>query len=80
MIDPRVVTQANSQNNGSRALKWGIVHFCSSTTFGENMIFQIFAFLWKKWRNHHTKSQKIGKFKNWQFFYKNAKIRKLQIF
>ena len=36
-VNPRVKAQARGQNNRSRALKWGIVHFCSSNTF-EDMI------------------------------------------
>ena len=34
MIDPRVKSQARGQNNGTIALKWGIVvHLGSSITF-----------------------------------------------
>ena len=33
MIDPRVKSQARGQNNGSRALKWGIVHLCNLKDF-----------------------------------------------
>ena len=36
---PRVKSQAIGQNNGSRALKWGIVHFCSSITFRDRTSF-----------------------------------------
>ena len=32
-ITPRVKSQARGQNKRSRALKWGVVHFCSSDTF-----------------------------------------------
>ena len=34
MIAPTVKTQAKGQNNLSRALKWGIVHSCSSKWVG----------------------------------------------
>ena len=33
MATPRVKAQASGQNNGSRALKWGIVCLYSSNTF-----------------------------------------------
>ena len=32
VINPRVKSQARGQNNRSTALKWGIVHLCSSIT------------------------------------------------
>ena len=35
MIDPRVKSQARGQNNGSRALKLGIVHLCNSRGLGD---------------------------------------------
>ena len=35
MIDPKVMTQARGQNNGSKALEWGIEHLCTSHTFGD---------------------------------------------
>ena len=35
MIAPTVKTQAKGQNNLSRALKWGIVHLCSSNRIGD---------------------------------------------
>ena len=38
-IAPRVKSQARGQNNWSRALKWGIVHLCSSNTFGDTTKF-----------------------------------------
>ena len=38
-IDPRVKSQARGQNNRSRALKWGIVHLCSSITFRDTTSF-----------------------------------------
>ena len=50
MIDPRVKSQARGQNNGSRALKWGIVHLCGSitlrdtTSFIKIWVFQILRF------------------------------------
>ena len=50
MIDPRVKSQARGQNNSSRALKWGIVHLCSSITFRDTTsfieiwVFQILRF------------------------------------
>ena len=39
MIDPRVKTQARGQNNGSRALKLGILGLCSSITFRDTTRF-----------------------------------------
>ena len=39
MIDPRVKSQARGQNNGSRALKWGIVHLCCSIPFRDTTNF-----------------------------------------
>ena len=33
VIAPTVKTQANGQNDISRALKWGIVHVCILDTF-----------------------------------------------
>ena len=33
MVTPRVKAQANGQNSGSRALKWGIVYLYSSINF-----------------------------------------------
>ena len=39
VITPRVKVQARGQNNWSRALKWGIVHLCSSNTFGNTTKF-----------------------------------------
>ena len=35
VIAPAVKTQAKGQNNLSRALKWGIVHLCSSNRIGD---------------------------------------------
>ena len=35
IIDPRATSWARCQNNGSRALRWGIVHHCSLNTFGD---------------------------------------------
>ena len=32
-VNPRVKSYARGQNNGSGALKWGIVHLCASITF-----------------------------------------------
>ena len=49
MIDPRVKSQARAENNGPRALKWGIVHLCSSVnsrdtlSFIEISVYQIFG-------------------------------------
>ena len=51
MFDPRVKSQPRSENNGSRALKWGIVHLCSSITFRDTTsfieiwVFQICVFV-----------------------------------
>ena len=45
MIDPRVITQARGQNNGSRALKWGIVHLCNLNGFGDMIKNKICNFL-----------------------------------
>ena len=61
MVAPRVKAQANGQNNRSRALKRGIVHLCSSNTFGDTIEFMrlwVFQFLhsYKKWQNYCTKS------------------------
>ena len=39
MIDPRVKSQARAENNESRALKWGIVHLCSSIVFRDRTSF-----------------------------------------
>ena len=39
MIEPRVKSQARGQNDRSRALKWGIVHLCSSITFRDRTSF-----------------------------------------
>ena len=39
MIYPRAKSQARGQNNGSRALKCGIVHLCSSITFRDTTSF-----------------------------------------
>ena len=39
MIDPRVKSQARAENDGSRALEWGIVHLCSSITFRDRTSF-----------------------------------------
>ena len=56
IIDPRVKSQARGQNNGSRALKWGIVHLCSSITFRDTTsfieiwVFQILRFCKKMWK------------------------------
>ena len=80
MIDPRVKSQARGQNNGSRALKWGIVHLCSLITFRDRtsflevtikyvkkLVFQILQFCKKV-----TKSLcKIAK---------NAKVQKFTLF
>ena len=65
-------SQARGQNNGSRALKWGIVHLCSSNAFGDTTkcikiwVFQFLHFC-KKWQNHYKNSKicensKIGIF------------------
>ena len=68
MIDPRVITQARGQSNRSRAFKWGIVHLCSSNSFGDTtklMKIWVFKFLHfcKKWQNYYTKSQKLKNIK-----------------
>ena len=34
-VNDTVKSQTRGQNYWSRALKWGIVHFCSSSTFGD---------------------------------------------
>ena len=50
MTSPRVKSQARGQNNRSSALKWGIVHLCSSITFRDTtkfmkkLVFQILHF------------------------------------
>ena len=47
-IAPRVKSWARGQNNWSRALKWGIVHLCSSSTFWDTtdvMKMWVFQFL-----------------------------------
>ena len=46
MIDPRVKSQARGQNNGSRALKWGIVHPCNLNGFGDMTKNKIMWFFW----------------------------------
>ena len=38
-IAPRVKNQARGQNKWSRALKWGIVRFCSLNAFGDTTKF-----------------------------------------
>ena len=60
MIEPRVKSLARGQNNGPRALKWGIVHLCSlltlrdRTSFIEVWVFWISRFC-KKCRNYYAK-------------------------
>ena len=39
VITPRVKNQDRGQNDWSRALKWGIVHLCSSNNFGDTTKF-----------------------------------------
>ena len=66
MIDPRVKSQARGQNNGSRALKWGIVHLCSLSTFWGTIVFM------KMWVFHFLRFCK----KMMISLYKNAKNAK----
>ena len=68
MINSRIKSQGRGQNNMSRALKWGIVHLCSSNTFRDTTKFMkiwVFQFLHfcKKWQNYYTKSQKLKNIK-----------------
>ena len=60
-IDPRLKSQARAGNNRSRALKWDIVHLCSSITFWATTNFiEIWGF--KIW--FFEKFQKCLKCKN----------------
>ena len=73
LINPRVKPQAKGQNYFSIALKWGIVCLFKSSSIGDmikNRKCQFFGF------SHFLQFCIVI----WQFFYKNAKIRKLQIF
>ena len=46
MIDPRVKSQARSQNNRSRALKWGIVHYYNLRGFRDMIKNKKYVFFW----------------------------------
>ena len=79
MIDPRDKSQDRLQSNGSRALKWGIVHLCNLNGFGDmikNKISNIFKF-------SHFLQPSITFFKIWktQIFIKyvvSLKVTELQ--
>ena len=68
MVKQRVKNQAKGQNDWSRGLKWAILHFCSSNTFGDttkNIKIWVFQFL-------HLKKVAISLHK----IAKNEKIQK----
>ena len=72
-IAPRAKSQAWGQNNWSRALKWGIVRLCSSSTFWDTTVFMkmwVFQFL------RFCKKMMISLYKN----AKNAKTWKSDTF
>ena len=71
MIDPRVKSQARGQNNGSRALKWGIVHLCNLNGFRDMIKNKICNFI----EFSHFLQFSIAIF---TFFYKNARFEKLK--
>ena len=61
MIDPRVKSQARGQNNGSRALKWGIAHLFNLNGSRDMIktkyvIFFNFAFFYKNAKFEKLKS------------------------
>ena len=67
MIDPGVKSQARGQNNGLRALKWGIAHLCNLNIFRGMIKDKTYNFL---------EFSKIS-IVIFAFFYKNAKFEKL---
>ena len=67
MIDPRVKSQARGQSDRSRALKWGIVHYCNLNVFRDMIKNKICIFL--KFSHFSQFSIVIS-----ALFYKNAKI------
>ena len=76
MIDRRVRTQARGQNNRSKALKWGIVHLCTSNDFGDTtkcMKIWVFQF------NYFAKSQKLKNIRKLILFVLIISLKLLQL-
>ena len=85
MIAPTVKTQAKGQNDLSRALKWGIVHLCSSNRIGDmiknkSVIFYTFAFFAILHSDFVTFLQNCGIWKTnfCTYFIVTSKLLKLQ--